>query len=111
MYTTASPKSGRPALTRYRTEEAFEQMSFVRVIIETGRTHQIRVHMSHIGHPIVGDRQYGRARANKLPVPVKRQMLHAEVLAFSHPRTGEEMRFVAPVPEDMQELVRALRGE
>ncbi|GHC76657.1 RluA family pseudouridine synthase [Limoniibacter endophyticus] len=87
--------------------------------LETGRTHQIRVHMTHIGHPLIGDRDYGRAlrtKANILPEELKtmvnafpRQALHAQLLAFRHPRTNELMRFEAPLPADMVELVDGFR--
>lgn len=85
--------------------------------LETGRTHQIRVHMAHIGHPLVGDQTYGRAfrtKANRLPDPLRnmvdefpRQALHARLLAFRHPVTQEIMRFEAPLPEDFSELIAA----
>lgn len=87
--------------------------------LETGRTHQIRVHMAHIGHPVIGDPDYGQAfrtKANRLPEPVRtmtkdfsRQALHAQLLAFAHPVTGETMRFEAAMPEDMAKLVSAFR--
>ncbi|MCX7303480.1 MAG: RluA family pseudouridine synthase [Hyphomicrobiales bacterium] len=85
--------------------------------LETGRTHQIRVHMAHIGHPVIGDRDYGQAfrtKANRLPEPLRtmtndfpRQALHAQLLAFSHPVSGAIMRFEAPMPADMAALVTA----
>jgi len=88
--------------------------------LETGRTHQIRVHMAHIGHPVVGDPDYGQAfrtKANRLSEPERtvaknfpRQALHAQLLAFTHPVTGEMMRFEAPLPADMAELVAAFRA-
>ncbi len=108
---SARPAAGRPAVTRYETVERLGPVSLLRVRIETGRTHQIRVHLSHLGHPVVGDTQYGRARAAALPAPAARQMLHAERLAFAHPRTGRELEFTAPLPADLRELVRALRSE
>jgi 23S rRNA pseudouridine1911/1915/1917 synthase len=106
---SAHPATGRKAITHYKVEERFRDASLVRVRIETGRTHQIRVHMSHLGHPIVGDRQYGRARQNQLPAPASRQMLHAERLEFTHPGTGEEMELVAAMPCDMGRLLAELR--
>ena len=105
---SARPSSGRPAVTHYRVEESWGGMSLLRVRIETGRTHQIRVHMAHIGHPVAGDRQYGR-RQMTLPIPVARQMLHAETLAFHHPRTGQPLEFKAPLPADLKRLIQALR--
>jgi 23S rRNA pseudouridine1911/1915/1917 synthase len=105
---SAKPASGRPAVTHYETIRKFPEASLLRVHIETGRTHQIRVHLAHIGHPVVGDTQYGRARKPVRPVPAARQMLHAEQLAFTHPRTGLPLEFRAPIPEDMTNLLRFL---
>ena len=92
--------------------------AFVECQLQTGRTHQIRVHMAHIGHPLIGDPVYGqgfRTKANRLPEPVKsivnafrRQALHAATLAFAHPINGEVLRFEAPLPADMAELVRSM---
>lgn len=107
---SARVSTGRPAVTRYALREAFADVSLLEVRTETGRTHQIRVHLAHIGHPVVGDRQYGRARRCALPAPAPRQMLHAERLAFEHPRTGERLEFVAPLPADMRQLLEALRA-
>ncbi len=94
--------------------------SLVECRLETGRTHQIRVHMAHIGHPVIGDPDYGQAfrtKANRLPSPLgeqvsafPRQALHARLLAFRHPATGEVMRFEAPLPKDMAALVEGFRG-
>jgi 23S rRNA pseudouridine1911/1915/1917 synthase len=106
---SAEPEHGRKAVSYYHTEEEFTAVSLLSVRIETGRTHQIRVHLSHIGHPVVGDRLYGRARHHKLPVPVGRQMLHAARLELAHPGTGERIELEAPVPADMRELLTALR--
>ncbi len=107
---SARPRSGRPAVTHYETVQALGPASLLRVRIETGRTHQIRVHLAHRGHPVVGDTQYGRARPGVLPVEPERQMLHAERLAFRHPVTGAELEFQAPMPPDMRELLRVLSG-
>lgn len=74
--------------------------ALVELKIHTGRTHQIRVHMAHIGHPIVGDATYGRARAKE--ISVARPLLHAYKLSFAHPRTGEPLEFTAPIPDDMK---------
>jgi 23S rRNA pseudouridine1911/1915/1917 synthase len=101
--------SGRPARTLYEIERVFEEpvrSSLWRCRLETGRTHQIRVHLASIGHPVVGDGRYGGVRAG-LDVP--RIMLHAETLAFDHPVTGERLRFTAPVPTDMADVVSRLR--
>lgn len=106
---------GREAVTRWRVERAWEEITLLRVIIETGRTHQIRVHLSHLHHPVVGDGTYGggKRRAQLLRiqglrdmlVQVGRQMLHAEILAFSHPRTKEPLAFKAPLPDDFSLLL------
>ena len=106
---TALPRSGRHAVTEYSVIEAFVDTALLKVTIKTGRTHQIRVHMSHMQHPIVGDKQYGRKRNATLHIPVERQMLHAEHLTIKHPRTHETMTFQAPVPNDMQEVLKFLR--
>jgi 23S rRNA pseudouridine1911/1915/1917 synthase len=108
---SATPRAGRPAITRYETLEAFAGAALLRVTIETGRTHQIRVHMTHLGHPVVGDREYGRKSPDPLPAEAPRQMLHAARLAFQHPRTGALLAFEAPIPPDMQTLLDALRRE
>lgn len=100
---------GREAITHYRVEESLGPVSLLRVRIETGRTHQIRVHLTHLRHPVVGDTTYGRARAADLPAPVTRQMLHAAELSFNHPLTGERLTFRAPLPSDFQTLLDALR--
>ncbi len=111
---------GRPSVTHYRVTERFGSHSLLRVQLETGRTHQIRVHMAHIGFPLVGDATYGgRAR---LPRGIsadliqtlqgfKRQALHARELGLIHPVTGEEMHFEAPWPDDFTHLVKMLRRE
>ena len=110
---SAEPGSGRRAVTRYRVTDVFGAVSLLGVQIETGRTHQIRVHMAHIGHPVVGDRQYGGRKARSGPPghmpPAARQMLHAARLAFAHPRTGQQVEYRAPLPPDMEEMLEALR--
>lgn len=101
-------KEGRVALTQYRVLKSFGQLaSLVVAYPKTGRTHQIRVHMKYIGHPILGDKLYGRTD----PIPVDRQMLHASILQFAHPRTGERMKFIAPLPEDFKAALRRLYEE
>jgi 23S rRNA pseudouridine1911/1915/1917 synthase len=98
---------GRPARTHYRTVSEHEVASVLEVELETGRTHQIRVHLAAIDHPVVGDRVYSR-RAD--PVPVRRIFLHATRLRFSHPRTGIEVIVESPLPDDLRrsldELIR-----
>ena len=107
----------RPAVTHYRVVNRFRSHSHLLVQLETGRTHQIRVHMAHIGMPIVGDQVYGgRLKPPRGAAPAlleflqqfKRQALHAGVLGFNHPATGEYMEWQAPLPADMQELLRLL---
>jgi 23S rRNA pseudouridine1911/1915/1917 synthase len=107
---TARTETGRQAVTRYATAEAFAGASLLRVRIETGRTHQIRVHMSHIGHPVIGDPTYGGRRQADGPVAAARQMLHAHRLAFTHPGTRQEVSYEAPLPRDMQQAIESLRG-
>lgn len=91
---------GQSAVTHFRVITHGDGMSFVELRLETGRTHQIRVHMSHRGHPLAGDDLYGGARTH-----IGRQALHAAELAFVHPRGGNEMHFREPIPEDMQQLL------
>ena len=101
--------NGRQAITHYAIERQFEGVALVRCRIETGRTHQIRVHMQSLGCPVAGDALYGRPAADKrLPVMPARQMLHAAHLAFAHPLTGAALAFDAPVPEDFAALLAAL---
>jgi 23S rRNA pseudouridine1911/1915/1917 synthase len=116
----------RHAVTHYTVLERFAERAdatstaaLVECRLETGRTHQIRVHMAHIGHPLIGDPDYGQAfrtKANTLPAPLKeqvmafpRQALHARLLAFRLPVDGRLMRFEAPVPDDMRELIERFR--
>jgi 23S rRNA pseudouridine1911/1915/1917 synthase len=98
---------GDPAVTRFRVLRRLRDATLVSLELETGRTHQIRVHLAHIGHPIVGDRQYGR-RGTRL---IGRQALHAARLRFPHPATSEPMVLLAPLPDDIADLVRRLGGE
>ena len=102
---------GRAALTHYETLAAGPLATLLRVRIETGRTHQIRVHLAHLGHPVVGDTVYGRAR-HGLPetLSIPRQMLHAHVLKIAHPRDGRPLEFTAPPPADFRAAQRALTG-
>ena len=95
---SAQPARGRPALTEYRVLRQHADWALVELTLHTGRTHQIRVHMAHIGHGLVGDVTYGWRNAK---IAVERPLLHAYKLAFTHPRTGQLMEFVAPIPKDM----------
>ncbi len=97
---------GSPSVTHYRVLERFAAgFTLLELKLETGRTHQIRVHLSHIGHPIAGDSLYGREE----PEYIRRQALHAAELRFHHPVSGEWMQIRAPLPEDMQDLLEQLR--
>jgi 23S rRNA pseudouridine1911/1915/1917 synthase len=98
-------KNGRNAVTHYKVLQHFHQYTYVECQLETGRTHQIRVHMASIGHPLLGDKVYGPA---KCPFKLQGQTLHAGVLGFVHPRTGEYMEFTAPLPEYFSELLKKL---
>jgi len=113
----AVSEDGKPSLTRVRLVERWERADLLDVALKTGRTHQIRVHLSHIGHPVVGDPVYGvgwergmgggnKRWADRLLRRIPRQFLHAAALGFEHPVTGEVMRFQAPLPEDLAEAVR-----
>ena len=99
-------KNGKPAVTHYKVLERFGSYTFIECQLETGRTHQIRVHMASIGHPLVGDVTYGPA---KCPFKLQGQCLHAMVLGFIHPRTGEYIEFSAPLPEYFTDLLENLR--
>lgn len=111
---------GKEAVTHYRIRERFRAHSLIQCNLETGRTHQIRVHMAHVGHPLVGDQLYG----NGLRLPrgasqelidalrgFRRQALHAEKLGFDHPITGEYLEFDSPRPADQDVLIEALRAD
>ena len=96
---------GKPAVTHYRVKETLPAHTLLECDLETGRTHQIRVHLASIGHPIEGDPVYAGKKAGLMP----RQALHAWKLAFRHPRTDEMMRFESRMPEDFRALLRRLR--
>nr|WP_297883780.1 RluA family pseudouridine synthase [uncultured Blautia sp.] len=99
-------KNGKDAVTHYKVLERFGQYTYVECRLETGRTHQIRVHMSSIGHPLLGDTVYG---SGKDPFHLEGQTLHAMILGFIHPITGEYMEFSAPLPEYFLKLLEKLR--
>ena len=99
-------KNGKPAVTHYRVLKRFDRYTYIECRLETGRTHQIRVHMASIRHPLLGDRVYG---PSSCPVPgLEGQTLHAGVLGFIHPRTGEYMEFTAPLPSYFEHLIQTL---
>ncbi len=112
--------SGRPSITHYRVMEKYRLHTRIRLRLETGRTHQIRVHMAHISHPLVGDPVYGgRPRPPKNATPMllellrkfKRQALHAAMLSLYHPITGEQMTWHAELPDDFVELINLLKED
>ena len=99
--------NGRRAVTHYRVLERFGGYTYIECELETGRTHQIRVHMAGIGHPILGDSVYGPA---KCPFKLEGQTLHAKILGITHPSTGKYMEFDAPLPDYFTALLEKLRN-
>ena len=99
------PSGGKQALTYYRVKRRFHRVTWLEIKPQTGRTHQIRVHLAHIGHPILGDSFYGTKA-----VGIDRQALHAGGLGFTHPRTREKLHFEVPLPEDIKALTRLLES-
>jgi len=99
-------ENGKEATTKFRVLERFGKYTRIECRLLTGRTHQIRVHMTYIGHPVLGDPKYGR---QKNPFTIQGQALHSISLELAHPRTGERMCFLAPLPEDMVQILSALR--
>jgi 23S rRNA pseudouridine1911/1915/1917 synthase len=114
---TRAPR-GREARSRYEVVEAFDGAALLRVRIHTGRTHQIRVHLASLGHPVAGDATYGAGRrpasrsaaAREALLSLERPALHAARLAFTHPASGQRMAFESPLPEDLARVIEALRG-
>ena len=113
-------KKGRVAITRWRVKERFDGFTLLEIFPQTGRTHQIRVHLSSMGHPLLGDPLYGRkGKPGSIDDPalkecvkkMGRQALHALRLGFNHPQTGERIHFVAPIPQDMREVLEYLRSQ
>lgn len=105
MYTVIE-KNSKQAVTHFHVVERFGDYTLVELKLETGRTHQIRVHMKFIGHPLVGDPMYGRSKGIKMDG----QALHAAVLGFIHPSSGQYIEFTAPIPNDMEMLLQSLRS-
>jgi 23S rRNA pseudouridine1911/1915/1917 synthase len=105
-------RSGKEAVTRFEVMKRFQSATLVKVRILTGRTHQIRVHFSSIGHPVLGDKTYGKKveidAGSKKKISFPRQMLHAFSLKLAHPVSGEVLEFTAPLPEDMEKAIREL---
>lgn len=100
-------QSAKAAVTHYKVLERFGDFTLIEAVLETGRTHQIRVHMTYIRHPLLGDELYGPAK-NRLGA--KRQMLHAGILGFIHPISGEYMEFESSIPEDFEKVLKKLKG-
>ena len=111
-------KRGREARSSWSLEEAFDGAALLRVRIHTGRTHQIRVHLASLGHPVAGDETYGgirrppsrRAAARAALLSLTRPALHAARLAFLHPASGRRMSFAAPLPADLEDVLGRLRA-
>jgi len=107
-------RKGKEAVTKWKVLKRFGKATLIEVKLSTGRTHQIRVHFASVGHPVLGDRTYGK----KVQIEVKakkkiifpRQMLHAELLGFTHPATGEYLEFLSPLPEDMMSKIQELKS-
>ena len=117
-------KEGKHAVTEYTLLEQFPYLALVRLKLHTGRTHQIRVHLAHISHPVFGDPTYGgrslaagpgtpaqKAEVKRLLGLIPRQALHAKTIGFQHPVTGQPLLFDSPLPADMQAVLSHLRGE
>ena len=114
-------EKGKYAVTHWRVLQRFEFSALLACRLETGRTHQIRVHLTSIGHPVIGDPQYGKSPLKRLPsvsaelsqtiTNFRRQALHAEILGFKHPSSGEWLEFSAPIPDDFQQLLKAIQHD
>ena len=113
-------RKGWAAITRWKKLEEFDGCTLLEIFPQTGRTHQIRVHLSSVGHPVLGDPLYGRkGRPGAIHDPVlkecvgriNRQALHAQRLEFTHPRTEERVQFVSPIPRDIEEVLECLRSQ
>ena len=104
----AVTKKGKEAITHFEVLEEYNEYTFLKVRIETGRTHQIRVHLSQIGYPVVGDMVYSNG---KNPFGVQGQLLHAAELEFHHPITNQTLKLEAPIPEEFDEVLKQLRNK
>lgn len=103
--------TSRDAITHYKVEKRFNGFDLVRCVLETGRTHQIRVHMAYLGHPLLGDETYGGTKTRFYTLHknlMHGQCLHAKELTFTHPRTGENCKFVSPLPDDFERVLDLL---
>ncbi len=105
--TVSTPESGRHAVTRFQVKERYQNATLVEIRLDTGRTHQIRVHMASIKHPVAGDKNYGDHKAPR--ITFSRQALHASFLGFHHPITGQKMEFSSELPRDLRKLIDRLR--
>jgi 23S rRNA pseudouridine1911/1915/1917 synthase len=103
-------EGAKPSVTHYKTLELFAAVALCEVLLETGRTHQIRVHFSAFRHPLLGDTMYGADPTLAKKLSIDRQWLHAKELGFSHPITGEKMHFSSEYPADLAEVLVKLRG-
>jgi 23S rRNA pseudouridine1911/1915/1917 synthase len=105
-------RRGKEAITVWRVIERFSEATLIEVRLGTGRTHQIRVHFASIGHPVLGDKTYGKKveLKGKKKIIFPRQMLHAALLGFTHPVTREYIEFSSPLPDDMAQKISELRG-
>jgi 23S rRNA pseudouridine1911/1915/1917 synthase len=111
-------RGGREALSLFRIHEAFDRFTLLDVELKTGRTHQIRVHLASLKHPVVGDEVYGGGRDKTVTDPklrgaiakLHRQFLHSEQLGFRHPRTREQLKFTAPLPSELRDLLGMIRS-
>ena len=112
-------RKGKEAVTRWRVLEQFDAFDYLEIVPHTGRTHQIRVHLASVGHPLLGDQTYGRRRkdgsvddpkARNGVKRLRRQALHAHRLTFHHPKSGERVQFLSPIPPDMEEVLDLLRS-
>jgi 23S rRNA pseudouridine1911/1915/1917 synthase len=101
-------EGGKSAVTEFSVKERFGEYTLIECRLKTGRTHQIRVHLTYIGHPLVGDPKYG---AKATDFAIVGQALHSSSLTFTHPATGQLMNFTAPLPADMEEILRRLRKD
>ncbi len=101
-------KNGKRAKTHFRVLERFGRFTYIEAVLETGRTHQIRVHMAHIHHPLLGDELYGPKKSG---VKTDGQMLHAKTLGFEHPSTGKYLEFDSPLPDSFEQVLEKLRGK
>ena len=99
--------NSREAVTHYKVLQRFGSFTYIEARLETGRTHQIRVHMAHINHPLLGDAVYG---PKKMALGVESQMLHAKLLGFHHPKTGKYMEFDSPLPQEFVNVIKKLGG-